>query len=62
MNPVMGRLLTLMCFVVLMMAILALPNLKSDEPEYVVDLLALTISLIVLILVIIEVRREVSKG
>ena len=61
MHPTVGRVAFNIAVLLVVMALMPLPWLRRDSAEFVVDVLALGLSLVFLLLVAWEVRREVKK-
>jgi len=58
MDPRLAKFLLTSSIFILIMSIWVLPQLKSGSPEYVAGLTALFISLILIVYVAVDVRRQ----
>jgi len=63
MHPMVGRVAFTMAILFTFLSLLSLPYLitQPESPSFVVNVLALCFSLIFLLLVVWEIRREVKK-
>jgi len=61
MEPHIGRIAFNLGILVLMLSIIPLSFLNRDSPEFVADVIALTVSISFLILVAWDVRRQVKR-
>ena len=61
MNPIMGRMMLSICFILLVMCIIALLGVKPNEVEFYVTLISLIIVITALTLTIWDIRRQVKK-
>jgi hypothetical protein len=61
MEPYMGRIAFNIAFLLVLLSSFSLPFLKPDSAEFVVDVLALAISLTFLLVVVWDVRRQSRK-
>lgn len=57
MDPIIGRVAFTMGFLVFVLALLLLPALDPDSPQFVANALALSISGVFLLVIVIMVRR-----
>ena len=60
MNPNLGRLMFNFGILVLLLALIPLPFLDTRSPEFVVDVIGLVVSLLFLLAVYFDVRRQAS--
>ncbi|MEM2454928.1 MAG: hypothetical protein QXL85_08155 [Candidatus Bathyarchaeia archaeon] len=60
MDPQAGRIAFNLAILLLVLAIIPLPILRKDSAEFVVDLIALIVSLTFLLLVIWEIRKQIG--
>jgi len=61
MQPYIGKIAFTLAILNIFLALIPLPILNRNSPEFIVDLLALSFSFIFLIIVVWDIRKQVKR-